>query len=150
MKQPYLFRPIANPEPPIPDERTFERDMKLLLRHRQWGFNIPAVDIDFLEYDNRKSIALVEYKRAPDLARCNANPANANLQALVDLGNRASIPVFCTFYNPNLKWYRIFPLNETAKKKAPPDGIVSEHKYVGFLYWLKGREIPDHIREKLW
>jgi len=149
MEQPYLFAPKANPEPPVPDERTFQRDMKLLLRHRQWGFNIPAVDIDFLEYDNRKSVALIEYKRASDLAECNPNLTDANLQALVDLGDRASIPVFCTFYK-SLKWYRVFPVNEIAKQKGPPEGILSEYKYVDFLYWLKGRQMPDHIREKLW
>jgi len=149
MKQSYLIPPADNQEPDVPDERTFQRDMKLLVRHRQWGFNMPAVDIDFLEYDNRKSIALVEYKRAADLARCYPE-LNTNLQALIDLGNRASLPVFCTFYNPNLKWYRIFPVNENAKEKGTPGGILSEYKYVDFLYWLKGRQMPEHIREKLW
>ena len=149
MKQPYLFPPKENHEPPVPDERTFQRDMKLLLRHRQWGFNIPAVDIDFLEYDNRKSVALVEYKKAQDLAQCSPALTDANLQALVDLGDRARIPVFCTFYK-GLKWYRVFPVNEFAKQKGPPDGILSEYKYVDFLYWLKGRQMPEHIREKLW
>ncbi len=33
---------------PVKDEITFERDMGLLLRHRKWGFNVPAVDIDAL------------------------------------------------------------------------------------------------------
>jgi len=148
MEQPYLIPPTKSIEPPVPDERTFQRDMKLLLRHRQWGFNVPAEDIDFIEYDNRKAIALVEYKRAYDLASCHPN-LDANLEALIDLGNKASLPVFCTFYK-SLRWYRVFPLNKFAKDKGPPDGILSEHKYVDFLYWLRGRQMPDHIRERLW
>ncbi len=39
--------------PPIPDntsvrqERTGWRDEKISQRHREWGYNCPAVDLDF-------------------------------------------------------------------------------------------------------
>jgi len=149
MNQQYLIPPQSDGQP-VKEEKTFRRDMKLLLRHRDWGWNVPAEDIDFLEYDERKAIALFEYKRTTDLATCKVNIGEANIQALIDLANKASVPIFCTFYNPNLKWYRVFPLNEQAQKKGPPQGIIAESKYVDFLYWLRGRQIPEGIRHKLW
>lgn len=149
MQQPYLIPPMENPEPPIPEERSFHRDIGLLVRHRQWGFNMPAVDIDFLEYDERKSIALVEYKRSLDLANSKPNLADSNLQALIDLADRASLPVFCTFYSPNYNWYRAFPVNGIAEQQAPPDRVLSEYEWVDFLHWLKGRQIPEYLEQKL-
>jgi hypothetical protein len=46
-------------------ERTEWRDLELSKRHREWGLNCPAVDIDFLmvEYYYGKPVALIDYKR---------------------------------------------------------------------------------------
>lgn len=146
MNQPYLIPPNSN-EQPVKEESTFQRDMHLLLRHRSWGFDVPATDIDFLEYDNAKAIALVEYKRTQDLNACTPRDG-ANLEALADLGDRAELPVFVTFYNQTLAWYRIFPVNAHAVNTGPPEGILPEIKYIDFLYWLRGREIPDEVAER--
>ena len=45
-------------------ERTGWRDQALSDRHREWGFNCPSVDLDFLmvEYNIGLPVALVEYK----------------------------------------------------------------------------------------
>ena len=45
-------------------ERLGWRDERLSERHGHWGFNCPAVDLDFvmLEYNHGKPCALVEYK----------------------------------------------------------------------------------------
>ena len=45
-------------------ERTGWRDQALSERHRAWGWDCPALDMDFvmIEYDNGKATALVEYK----------------------------------------------------------------------------------------
>ena len=47
--QPKLWQPQINLEPDVKREVTFWRDLKLLARHRDWGFNVPGEDIDFLE-----------------------------------------------------------------------------------------------------
>jgi len=46
-------------------ERTQWRDQKLSERHRAWGFNCPAIDIDFLmvEFHTGKPVAIIDYKR---------------------------------------------------------------------------------------
>lgn len=133
-------------EQPVKDEITFQRDMKLLRRHRKWGWNVPAVDIDFLEYDERKAVALVEYKKAQSPGASAVDFKQANIQAFIDLGNRASIPVFCVFYTPDLKWYRVLPLNNIAVRRDPPVGIITEQRYVDFLYRLRGRDVPHWVR----
>jgi hypothetical protein len=47
----------------VAKERSGWRDLELSQRHRAWGFDVPAVDIDyFLAYDNGKAVALIEYK----------------------------------------------------------------------------------------
>lgn len=149
MEQPYLIEPIKSSTPKVKEERTFWRDMKLLQRHRDWEFNVPAVDIDFLEYDHSKAVALVEYKRRINLEK--AEPyLDANIEALIDLGNRAGIPVFCVFYTPNLKRFRAFGLNDRGKGYGPPEEAISEYKYVDFLYYIRGRTMPKNVGEKLW
>ena len=45
-------------------ENTFWRDGALSLRHKKWGYDLPALDMDFLmiEYDHGIPVALIEYK----------------------------------------------------------------------------------------
>ncbi|GAI99992.1 unnamed protein product [marine sediment metagenome] len=110
---------------------------------------IPGLNLDFLEYDHSKAVALVEYKRRINLEAVSPS-LDANIEALIDLGNRAGIPVFCVFYTPNLKRFRVFGLNARGKGYGPPEDITSEYKYVDFLYYIRGRTMPESVGEKLW
>ena len=85
-------------------ERTEWRDLDLSKRHRAWGFNCPAVDLDFLmvEYNLGKAVAIVEYKhfraRWPNLQ-------HPTYRALADLadnynGLAGGLPFFVVFYWP--------------------------------------------------
>jgi len=150
MKQAYLIEPIESSQPLVKGEVTFWRDMKLLQRHRDWGWNVPAEDIDFLEYDERKAIALIEYKRRVNLDKVLPDLNGANIQALINLGDRAAVPAFCVFYAPSRKWFRVFGLNSLGKRHQPRPEILSEYEYVDFLYWIRGRTIPKDIAKKLW
>ena len=46
------------------NEQHFKRDAWLSGRHRVWGSNVPAMDLDFIlaEYDRCVPIALIDYK----------------------------------------------------------------------------------------
>lgn len=46
---------ISLEEKEVKLEKTCWRDLDLLKRHRVWGWDCPAQDIDFLEYDKRKA-----------------------------------------------------------------------------------------------
>lgn len=139
-------------EYPVIQERTSYRDLSFLRRHRDWGWNCPGEDIDFIEYDHKLAVALVEYKMRYNLQTCNtpkeSDKGYSNLVALIDLGNKASLPVFLVFYKH--KWnFRISPLNHYATTKQPPEGILSELQFVQFLYQLRSRELPNEIKAKL-
>lgn len=138
----------------VKHERTGWRDEGLSKRHRLWGYDCPALDIDFLlvEFDTCKPKALVEYKNihAPD--------QTANMpqyRTLVNLGNMAKIPVFSVRYSDDYSKYTVTALNDLAAntvpdgKYFPPRVRMSEVEYVSFLYKLRGRVIPDEIKNKL-
>ena len=131
-------------------ERTGWRDLRLSERHRRWGWDCPAVDLDFLflEYDKGKAVALVEYKHELALVQHSTHPT---YQAMIDLGNRASIPVFGVRYADDFTWWRVTPLNSWAKTFCEEVGLsqsattMTEEEWVTFLYHIRGYELPDSI-----
>ncbi|KKM81716.1 hypothetical protein LCGC14_1326950 [marine sediment metagenome] len=106
---------ISN-RPIVKKEQTFQRDLVLCELHRQWGYDVPACDIDFLEYDRGNPVALVEYKKRNDWQSAVINK-DSNLTALVRLGNRARIPVYCVFYSPDHSMFRVVPMNSHASAR---------------------------------
>ena len=130
----------------VKGERTGWRDLRLSQRHRTWGSNCPAVDIDFLslEYDRGMPVAIVEYKHE------NAPPqyaSNPNYQALINLGNRAELPVFAVRYTNDFEWWEVVPLNELAKTYCPERKHMTEFGWVTFLYHMRGYDPPKHLFE---
>ena len=125
-------------------ERTGWRDLRLSERHRRWGWDCPAVDLDFLflEYDKGKAVALVEYKHELALVQHSTHPT---YQAMIDLGNRASIPVFGVRYADDFTWWRVTPLNSWAKTFCEEQTTMSEEEWVTFLYHIRGYELPDSV-----
>lgn len=128
-------------EPKVKPEKTGKRDLALNDRHRTWGWNVPAEDLDFLEYDNKKAVALVEYKKenAPLVPS-----SDANLLALCDLADRAGIPAFVVRYAVDFSWWTVRALNEIARSIIPrPLVKIPESEYVEFLYKIRGRRKPE-------
>ena len=77
----------------VAQERSGWRDEGISLRHRKWGWDCPAVDIDFLliEYDHGKAIALVEYKN--EHAPRQRGATSASHRAIADLASKAGLPL---------------------------------------------------------
>lgn len=134
------------------NERSGWRDEALSLRHREWGYDCPAVDIDFLliEYDRSEPKALVEYKNQ------HAQPIyvkkNPSILAMIELANRARIPALLVRYADDFSWWKVAPLNEFARQYvASPQQYLDEIQFVTMLYKIRGRQIPqsviDHINE---
>lgn len=133
-------------------ERSDWRDQAFSHRHRDWGFDCPAVDIDFLmlEYDEGKPIALVEYKCFP------AGPGdidkNSSYRAMKNLvnGNKCGpIPFFVACYWPEIWAFRIHPMNNAARHVFATPEALTEREYVTKLYEMRGRTIPFDIRRSL-
>ncbi len=125
-------------------ERTGWRDLRLSQRHRRWGWDCPAIDIDFLliEYDSGKVVALVEYKHENAQSQPKTHPS---YRALIDLGNRAVIPVFEAKYAADFSWWEITPLNKTAETILPKQVTFTEREWVILLYKIRGHRLPEGI-----
>ena len=131
--------------PQVRQERTCWRDLELSLRHKRWGWNLPAVDLDFLllEYDRGKAVAIVEYKHEYALPQIATHPS---YQAMIDLGTRAGIPVFACRYKSDFTQWNIVPLNNEAKQLMPNGRVLmTERQWVTFLYKIRGYDLPQGI-----
>ena len=130
--------------PEVKQERSGWRDMELSARHRKWGWDCPAVDLDFLflEYDKGQPVAIVEYKHERAAPQFASHPT---YQAMINLGTRAGVPVFAARYKHDFTEWVIVPLNEIAKGKIAEREIMTEREWVTFLYELRGYTPPDQL-----
>lgn len=131
----------ATPERRVAKERSGWRDARLSQRHRQWGFHLPAVDLDFplVEYTTSLPKAIVEYKHE---YAAQVPPDSASLQALSVLGDWAGLPAFVVRYGDDLSWYRVRALNERGREMVPRAETMTEAEYVEFLHRLRRLPVP--------
>lgn len=132
--------------PEVRAERTGWRDEALSRRHRRWGWDCPAVDLDFLflEYDRGKASAIVEYKNEHAAPQYASHPT---YQAMIDLGDRAGVPVLACRYSDDFTQWKVTPLNSTAKKIIPERQTLDETGWVRLLYRIRGYELPQSVIE---
>lgn len=125
-------------------ERTGWRDAGISQRHRRWGWDCPAVDLDFLllEYDRGKAAAIVEYKHERAAPQYATHPT---FRAMIDLGDRAGIPVFAVRYADDWSWWRVVPLNGLAKTFLPARAEMTEQEWITLLYRVRGTEVPADL-----
>lgn len=136
-------------KPPVRQERTEWRDAAISQRHRMYGWDAPALDIDFLmlEYDSGQPSALVEYK-AQGAKAVQAN--HPSVKAIRFLANAARIPFFVVFYSQVKRWcYHATPMNSFAQHYVPQPAYFSEREYVTLLYRLRNRNCPPGILSQL-
>lgn len=122
-------------------ERTGWRDARISERHQKWGWDCPAIDLDFLliEYDKGQPSALVEYKH--EKARyCDIT--EPSYQALIGLGTRAKLPVFVVRYTDDFSAWLVTPINSFAQHFLATSVIYNEREWVTFLYHIRGYEPP--------
>lgn len=129
---------------PASRERTGWRDGHLSERHRKWGVALPALDIDFLmvELDRCKPVGLIEYKSE---FASEQYPTHPSYLSLIQLGDRANLPVFIVRYAQNFSWFKVVPLNSDAKRILPERVEVNERLFVTWLYNLRNLQPPKEI-----
>jgi hypothetical protein len=137
------------------NERHNKRDAILSLKHRSWGFNVPAVDIDFLmiEYDQSIPKALIEYRHINGAIR-----VDASIKAIIALADAANIPFFVVQYayatDDGTLWkeatvdtparFRIICMNPLAEKHWftwDDNDWLDEQAYRKWLHEIRGRTV---------
>lgn len=125
----------------VRQERTGWRCEKISARHREWGYNCPAVDLDFVvaEYNYGKPVALVEYKEQSARDPKLTHPTYKALTALADGYVDGPLPFMVAYYNTEYWWFRVVPVNERARKYyAKVAGqYIPEQRFVRSLYRLR-------------
>src|SRR5271157_3892401 len=119
-------------------ERTGWRDAELSLRHRDWGYNCPAVDLDFLvvEYNFAKPVALIEYKHIGIHRLINVQ--HPTMRALLALAELANLPFALAYYDKNPFVFMVDPLNSKSQEWFTKWELLSEYDYVAKLYKMRG------------
>jgi hypothetical protein len=131
----------------VSKERTGWRCEKISRRHREWGYNCPAVDLDFMvaEYNYGKPVALIEYK---DKQAQPANVDHPTYKALIDLADGykgGSLPCLIAVYCSENWWFNVYPLNDAAKNfySHVIGKTISEQRFVRSLYLLRKKVLTD-------
>lgn len=133
---------------PVKQERTGWRDNTLSQRHRAYGFNCPAVDLDFLvtEYASGLAVALVEYKAG---LTYRVNLEHPSYRAVAQLANGSGIPFAVALYHPTRFAFRVLAGNHHAARFFGRDTLYSELEYVNALYRLRGLALPESVARGL-
>ena len=105
-------------------------------RHRDWGWDCPVVDLDFVVSSDKKVLGIVEYKHNRSFASPKAFKNHPTGRALCDLGNSLSerIPVLFVYYDDDFQHFRIYPLNYGWEKFDNFFGVdLTRKQYFDFL-----------------
>lgn len=128
------------------------RDWRLSQRHREWGGNAPAFDLDFIlaEYDMAKPVGLAEYKHH-SRAGLSYVREDASIRTLRALADMAALPGWVAIYKPCSWSFKVYCLNDRARAVwgDAEYTILTEREYVRGLYRLRGRTLPDDIAARL-
>lgn len=129
-------------------ERTNWRDAAISARHRLYGFDCPATDIDFLlvEYNAGRPAALVEYKA---VGAWLGNIHRNTLSALRLLADAANIPFLLVMYDARSWCFTVYPHNRAALAFVQTPTTYSERDYVRLLYRMRGIDAPSDLLARL-
>ena len=125
-------------------ESTGWRDLSLSLRHREWGIDCPASDIDCLvEIARGVPVAIIEYKKS----NARVSDSIQSIRSVEILADRAKVAFFLVRYSTaRRKWYfRIERANaigsaflHSESSRVPLS--LPEIEYVRLLYRLRRRD----------
>jgi hypothetical protein len=127
------------------------RDERISRRHREYGWNCPAVDLDFclVEYNFGKPVALVEYKHHNASTPVLKHPTYRALRDLADKYSDGALPFFIAFYWPDIWAYKILPVNHAAMQHFTDFEVITEREYVKRLYRMRRLTVALELLPKL-
>lgn len=120
--------------------RRVRRDLGYSVRHRLYGRDCPACDLDFIEFDGGQPAALVEMKWQHE--RDSSAPVMATLEALAD---RARLPLFVARHAEDFATFEVTPVNALARRFLAGRTILTEREWVVLLYRVRNRVAPPEL-----
>lgn len=135
----------------VRQERTNWRDGEISKRHRLWGFNCPAVDLDFLvaEYNMGEPVAVIEYKHHLAQMPNFNHPTYRALKCLADGYSKSPLPFLAVFYWPEIWAFKTYPVNQSATDEFIEGEVLSEYEFVRRLYRLRRLVLTRELAGKL-
>lgn len=132
---------------PAKPERTGFRDERISRLHREFGYDYPAVDIDFLlvEYDEGIPVALIEHKHERFFDGRTLVPSFSAVRALADC---AHIPFFVVIYSNDLSRFVVRAMNSIALRNLGKEVTLTRERYERFLRWLRKGMPPRTTDQK--
>lgn len=141
----------------VAPERSNWRDQWISKRHRDFGWNAPFTDIDFMgfEYDNCVPVALIEYKHFHADIKLSGSPIKTQKYTADNLrlpDGSFGIPFFVVAYYPDHHNYHVIPMNDAAKALPHCDVAKTwtERNFVRLLYFLRKKNCPQEILNEMW
>lgn len=135
----------------VKQETTGWRDDNLSARHRSWGVNCPATDLDLtlVEFNWRVPVAIIDYKHGNskdsirDIVRTDA------VQAQLKLAEMANIAFAVVMYWRQPWQFKTYPGNEKARQWFKTGELLSELEFVRILHKIRNFELPDKVAANL-
>lgn len=126
-------------------EMTHARDMTFHIARREFGFNIPVTDLDFLEFDNFEPVLLWEAKSIKSHWRDGKR--TAGMKAQWNLAKRANVPYVVVEHNED--WSEVTVCKVGNWERMQPI-ILSEQamtlkQFVSWLYEVRDRDIEREL-----
>jgi len=128
-------------------EALMRAQQELSDRHRDWGDDVPVVDLDYLmaEFNHGVPVAIVDYKHhMADLARTSAK-THETLSGFYDRDGQ-QIPFMVARYWPGIWAFKVRPVNDAATaffERVKPGLLtaewvpMTEQQFVWLLYRLR-------------
>lgn len=127
-------------------ERSGWRDLEISSRHRRWGFNCPAADLDFLmvEYHLGQPVALVDYKHYRAGIGNYDHPTYVAAGRLYD-DRHEQIPLIVCRYWPDVWAVRAVGLNAAGQRWLPTWRELTERQWVAGLHNIRKVNVDERV-----
>ena len=127
-------------------EYSYSRDMTFHINRRNYGRNIPATDIDFVEYDNLEPVLIWEAKS--DKSHWKQGRRTASMIVQWKIAQRAGIEYRVIEANNDwsvIQSYKILGWDR-MKPRIAKAGTYTLPEFITALYKIRGRELPDWLQ----
>jgi len=126
-------------------EYSYSRDMTFHINRRGYGKDIPATDIDFVEYDNLEPVLIWEAKS--DKSHWKQGRRTASMIVQWKIAQRANIKYRVIENSDNWSVIRSYKILgwDRMRPKVEQVGVYTLPEFIQALYKIRGREIPSWV-----